>query len=175
MKIGKSRKPNRLRHFDYSANGWYFVTICTKDKEKYFGKIENNTMILNELGEMVREYWLVIPEHFPYVILDEFIIMPNHIHGIIVIEHNNYGVGNNDRCSLQRNRNMQLLPKIISQYKSSVTRDIRKQFNNYRFRWQKSFFDHIIRDETSLQNIRTYIRFNPLKWNTDTDNPKNTL
>jgi REP element-mobilizing transposase RayT len=75
----------RLKNYDYSQNGCYFVTICTKDKQKYFGNIENEKMVLNEIGEIVEKFWLEIPKHFPSVVLDEFVIMPNHVHGIIII------------------------------------------------------------------------------------------
>ena len=96
-------------------------------------------MRLNDIGQIVADCWRAIPEHFRNTALDEFVVMPNHLHGIIVIKGNNSlqsdgdGVGNNDRCSLRNARNMELLPKIISQYKSSVTRMVRKQWNNHRF------------------------------------------
>ena len=99
--------------------------------------------------------------------------MPNHIHAILMIENhisNNSFVEDNDRCPLQtkHNRNMELLPKIISQFKSSVTRTIRKQFCDYKFSWKPSHHDHIwIRDELALQKIREYIKSNPLRWDTD--------
>src|SRR5574344_829120 len=183
-----NRKPNRLKYFDYSNNGYYFLTICVKDKKNVFGNIGNEKMFLNDYGNIAEKFWVEIPNHFEYIKLDEFIIMPNHIHGILIIDipvgnrhacssnnenvgnnenngNNGNVVGNNDRCSLQyKKRNMELLPKIISQYKSSVTREIHKKFNNYDFVWQKSFYDHIIRSEISLNNIREYIRNNPLKW-----------
>ena len=89
--ILKNRKYNRLKNYDYSQNGYYFVTICVKDKIEYFGKIENNKMILNEIGKIANQCWLEIPKHFPDVKLDEHIIMPNHLHGIVVIENNPVG------------------------------------------------------------------------------------
>ncbi len=102
-----SRKINRLRDFDYSNSGYYFLTICTKNREEFFGRIENERMILNEFGIIANKYWLEIPIHFQNCLIDEFIIMPNHIHGILIV--NNY-VGNNDigdvgnrhACPLQR-------------------------------------------------------------------------
>lgn len=174
----KHRKLNRLNGYDYSRNGFYFVTICTKDREDFFGRIENDKMILNEYGKIAEKYWLEIPKHFSNCKLYEFVIMPNHVHGIVIIENdiivwNNDIVLNNDRCSIQGNRNMELLPKIISQYKSSVTREIRKQFDNFHFGWQKSFYDNIIRDAKSLNNIRQYIINNPLRWNLDKNNLQN--
>jgi len=80
------RKTNRLKDFDYSQNGFYFVTICTKNRKQYFGKINDGGMVLNDGGEAAEELWLGIPEHFQDVKLDEHVIMPNHVHGIIIID-----------------------------------------------------------------------------------------
>ena len=141
------------------------MTICTKKQVNYLGEIERGQITLSHIGKIVTDCWRAIPEHFPNAVLDEFVVMPNHIHGIVVI------VGNNDRCSLRKNRNMAALPKIISQYKSSTTRTIRKQFTNHPFGWQKSFYDHVIRDEQSLHDIREYIQHNPLNWESDEHHP----
>ncbi len=115
------RKRNRLPEYDYSQTGYYFVTICTKDKRNIFGKIINGEITLNKPGKIVDKYWKEIPKHFSFTEIDEYIIMPNHIHGIIIIDNEN-NVGDNHGCSLQTSRNMELLPRIISQYKSSATR-----------------------------------------------------
>jgi len=190
MEIIRNRKPKRLKEYDYSNAAYYFITICIKNREELLGKIEDEKMILNNYGIIANQFWLEIPNHFPYCLIDEFIIMPNHIHGILIIDnvnwnnhgcslHNNYNgtVGNNDRCSQltelnPKNRNMELIPRIISQFKSSVTREIRKLFDDYNFGWQKSFFDHIIRNDDSLMNIRHYIKYNPLNWHDDENNLK---
>jgi putative transposase len=82
--ILKQRKPNRLRKYDYSSSGWYFITICTQNRECLFGNIIENKMILNRCGLLIKKYWLEIPKHFINVELNEFQIMPNHIHGIII-------------------------------------------------------------------------------------------
>lgn len=87
-----NRKRNRLKDSDYSNDGYYFVTICTKNREEFFGKIENEKMILNEYGDIVEKCWFDLPKHYKNCVLDEFIIMPNHIHGIMIID--NYIVGN---------------------------------------------------------------------------------
>jgi len=78
-------KSARLSNYDYSQNGMYFVTICTKDKEYFFGEIKNGGMVLNDVGKMADKYWREIPVHFPFVKLDEFVVMPNHVHGIVEI------------------------------------------------------------------------------------------
>ncbi len=168
MHVLKSRKSNRLRHFNYSTNGWYFVTICVNNRENWFGEIKNGEMILNKYGRVVEVQWKGLSFHYKNCILDESIIMPNHIHGVIVI---NNGVGNGLKPFPTDKKYS--LSEIIRGFKTFSSKKINQIATNDIFRWQKSFFDHIIRDETSLQNIRTYIRFNPLKWNTDTDNPKN--
>src|SRR3989338_6303074 len=85
----KYRIPSsRLPNWDYSSNGYYFITICTKGRKQYFGEIINNVMCLSIIGEIAKKYWLEIPKHFPFVELDEFVVMPNHVHGIIVIREN---------------------------------------------------------------------------------------
>jgi hypothetical protein len=101
----------RLRNYDYGKNGAYFVTICTKDRQHFFGEIIHNKMILSEIGNLTNEYWYEIPEHFPFVKLGAFIAMPNHIHGIVIIDKNiycrdcncRYDCHGNGRCRHFRN------------------------------------------------------------------------
>jgi putative transposase len=84
----KFRIPStRLQTWDYSKNGSYFITICTQNREHYFGKIENGNMQLSEIGKLAEQYWIEIPNHFPYIELGNFVIMPNHIHGILIIDN----------------------------------------------------------------------------------------
>jgi len=162
------RKANRLKDYDYSRNGFYFVTICTKNRKEYFGEINDEKMVLNEYGEIAEKLWLEIPNHFEDVKLDEYIIMPNHVHGIIIIDSDEEPVGNRHACSLQEGRQYQKLPVVIGSYKSAVTREINQIHNE--FQWQKSFYDHIIRNDKSLHRIRKYIHYNPLKWEYDQEN-----
>jgi len=112
---------------------------------------------------------LGIPEHFEDVRLDEHIIMPNHIHGIVIIDSGEL-VGNRHACSLPKARQYQKLPVAIGSYKSAVSREINRIQNKLHFKWQKSFYDHIIRNDKSLYRIRRYIRYNPLKWEYDREN-----
>jgi REP element-mobilizing transposase RayT len=175
------------------------VTICVKNKREYFGNVNDYKMILNKCGQIARQCWLAIPEHFPQAILDEFIIMPNHVHGIIQIDNAGDNiVGNKNFCSLrcyQRPVQTALndknfcslhscshspqpwqtklsgsLSSIIRGFKIGVTKWFRHN-HNYDFQWQKSFYDHIIRKEQSLYNIRQYIRDNPLNWQLEKNNP----
>ena len=187
---GKYRiESTRLEEWDYSSGsgvaikregswgtafGYYFVTICTKNMECVLSRITDGKVVLTGIGNIAKRHWLEIPEHFKNVELNEFIIMPNHIHGIVIIN-------NVETChcmSLQKNSNVNKFSKpisgslamIINQYKSSVTRRCRK--NRYtNFTWQSRFYDHIIRNEKSLQKIREYIHNNPLKWDIDENNP----
>ena len=152
----KNRKPTRLREYDYSNGGWYFVTICTYKKINYFGRIKNGKKSLNNFAKFAENIWKQIPIHYPEAELDYFQIMPNHIHGIIII--NNVGKGH--ALSLHRRHT---LSNIIGSFKSAVTKSINE--NNYKnFKWQSSFYDRIIRNDYELYNIRKYIEQNPLKW-----------
>ena len=139
-------------------------------------------MILNKYGEIVKKCWLEIPKHFLYCQLDEFVIMPNHIHAVLIIEgyddsveksifpDNPNIVVNANLHSLQYDRTKMYLSKIVQGFKSSVTRILRREYNDYCFSWQKSFYDHVIRNEKALNNIRQYIIDNPMNWNKDEEN-----
>jgi putative transposase len=163
----KERKLTRLKGYDYSQSGYYFVTICTKDRKEFFGNVEEGRMHLSRCGEIAGDFWSEIPAHFEYVGIDEFSVMPNHVHGVLIIEENM--VGNAYMRSLQ-NRTKMSLSKIIQQYKASVTRKINSLESSLHFGWQKSFYDHIVRNEESLNNVRQYIMYNPLEWELDIEN-----
>ena len=160
----------RLKDYDYSQTGHYFVTICTKDKIPFFGETSGEGVALSVVGKLSRDYWQEIPEHFPFVSLDEFVIMPNHIHGIIVICRDNKHVGTCHGMSPPKT-NQFSQPKsgslsiIINHFKGAVTRKS-KQIG-LDFYWQSRFYEHIIRDEESLKKIREYIKLNPLRWEID--------
>lgn len=155
-----NRKRNRLSGFDYSTPGYYFITLCTHNHVQRLATIEDNHVHLEIEGEICKKVWQKLPEWFPCVELDEFIIMPNHIHGILVIK------------DLQETRS---LSTIMGTFKSAVSRRYTnwcKQHHaikNGPF-WQRSFHDHIIRNERALFAIRRYIRYNPQNWEKDPDN-----
>ncbi len=151
----------RLQNWDYGSNAAYFITICTHNREHFFGEIENNKMKLSEIGEMANKYWYEIPEHFPFVKLDAFIVMPNHIHGIIIIDKPVPPLPRKNKFGTQS----QNLASIIRGYKIGVTKNAKKI--NPLWQWQSRFYDHIIRNEKSFINIRNYIIENPLKWDND--------
>lgn len=127
-------------------------------------------MGLNKIGKLAKKYWQEIPQHFDNIELDEFIIMPNHVHGIIFIQPTH--VGDKYICPLppKPSRNQEMLPRIISNYKAVVTRYLNKSHPDIHFRWQRSFYDHIIRKKSELNNIREYIHYNPHKWHRDLEN-----
>lgn len=129
-------------------------------------------MVLNEYGKIVQKRWLWIQEQYEYVELDEFIIMPNHFHGILIIEYEIHKVGTGRDLSLQGKQKIKPLPQLIGAFKTTSSKMIH-QSGKPDFAWQRSFYDHIIRNEKSLNHIREYIRNNPLKWETDKNNPIN--
>jgi putative transposase len=160
----------RLKGYDYSSPGEYFLTIDTKGMVEWFGKVEKGEMIRNEIGEKVYQLWLTIPQHHENVMLDEFVVMPNHIHGILVLS----AIPRKDVArdvSTKDNANFMstISPKrgslstIIGSHKSAVTKWCHD--NSYDdFQWQPRFHDHIIRNERQLYAIREYIRDNPARW-----------
>lgn len=173
----------RLSHWDYGENAAYFVTICTAGKTCYFGHVAEGTMYLSALGRLAEKHWREIPEHFPFAILDGFIVMPNHLHGIINI---NKGRDAIDRVSntstnpkdainpvsttggITGKRNPMLhenLSRIVRWYKGRSTYGIRKIHAD--FAWQSRFHEHIIRNEQTYSKIADYIQTNPLKWQED--------
>lgn len=159
---------SRLQVWDYRTPGWYFVTICTNQKASVLGDISHSEPKLNTLGEIAKRFWVGIPNHFPNVGVDEYTIMPNHIHGILII----LTFPHNDQTTVSKNHSSHQLPKpkslstIIRSYKSAVTRWARS--NGFpSFAWQPRFYDHIIRDDEDLHRIRRYISENPSKWELD--------
>ena len=159
----KQRKPNRLRNYDYSQGGYYFVTICTQGRIEFFGTIQDGVIVLNENGVIAEKQWMWLGKQYSYVVLDSYTVMPNHFHGIIGIN-----AGNGRDRSLQ---GIKSLSELVGAFKTTSSKLIRISGDRH-FRWQKSFYDHIIRDESSLNRIREYIINNPKQWNTDVENTK---
>jgi putative transposase len=154
----------RLRDWDYSSAGWYFVTICTKNQKPYFGEVIDSAIHYSPLGVIVAEEWTRTRMFRPNVSLDEWVIMPNHLHGIIIIkdvETPRRGV-----CTGTSSWKSNSLGSIINQFKGVCTRRIRES-GITDFAWQSRYFDHVIRHEESLRKIRKYIRENPMKWALD--------
>jgi REP element-mobilizing transposase RayT len=168
-------KSARLSGYDYSQNGSYFVTICTKNREHFFGEIKNGKMNLSEMGEIISEEWENTEKIRKNVELGAWVIMPNHFHGILIIQNDDKTVETPRRGvstdKLQRNPNHKpewkpgCLGAIINQFKSVCTKKIRTFYPL--FGWQTRFHDHIIRSEKELNRISEYIMYNPEKWEDD--------
>lgn len=167
----KGRKKNRFSGYDYSRNGVYFVTICTRGQRYFFGKIEKGEMVLNELGKVVEKNWREIPKHFPSVSLGEFVVMPNHMHGIVILE-TEFFTGEDGRRHayiVEERKQDKKLFRIIGAFKSAVSKEIHAECGIVDFGWQKSFYDHVIRNENASNRISEYIRRNPAQWEIDKD------
>jgi len=165
----------RLRNWDYKSNGAYYVTICTKNRKDYFGNIVNGEMQLNKFGKIVNNQWIWLRENV-YVYLDEYVIMPNHFHGILFIDNSKQTVDAGHDLRLPSNMHIKnnrgkikSLSKLIGAFKMTSSKLIRLSGSN-NFRWQPRFYDHIIHDENNLNRIRKYIQNNPTKWWTDRSN-----
>lgn len=166
----------RLPHHDYSQPGAYFVTICVAERTCIFGEIYNGEMRLNQNGRVVSEQWSGLPTHYPFISLDEFVIMPNHVHGIIQINDINQpsvGAGFQPAHGADSTKPHHGLPEIIRGFKTYSARYINElQGTKGTPVWQRNFYEHVIRSETSLNAIRKYILENPLKWDEDPENTK---
>lgn len=175
-KIMFKRRSIRLKDYDYTQNGAYFVTICTFQRYEWFGEIRDDSMNLNRVGRIAQDCWLQISDHFPHVELDEFVVMPNHLHGILVIMHD---AGARHVVPLQSAAFAQpiagSLPTIIRSFKAAVTKQINRSHLPSERIWQRNYYEHIIRSETSLNAIRQYIQANPAQWESDEENPRRTL
>ncbi len=156
----KNRKKIRLPDYNYSSCGGYFVTICTKNKRYLFGDIIDGCIELSKIGIIIKDCWLNIPKHFEEVLLDEYVIMPNHIHGIIFI-HKGIQEDSGEKRSAQR------LFNLIGSFKSVCTKFVNKNISGNNFMWQKSFYEHVIRNDQDLYKIQEYIVNNPLQWEID--------
>lgn len=163
----------RLREWDYTNPWWYYITINTKDHVRWFGKIKDGKIVSNKLGDAVETFWKEIPVHYEDVELDYFVIMPNHIHGIIILNK-----GRDVACNVSTNEMAVISPKknslsvVVRGFKSAVTKYAHE--NGIRnFSWQSRFYDRIIRNEKELYNIRKYIVENPVHWQLKKNIPEN--
>ena len=194
-----NRHTIRLKNYDYSKAGLYFITICTQNRDCMFGEITDGKMELSRIGKMAEKSWLEIPQHFPQVVLHDFVIMPNHVHGIIeittdtvVVGAKNFSPENDTEHSPENNtehlpeNDTEHLPEndtehsyagaknfsplrgtartvgsIVRGFKIGVTKQI--GFSP----WQRNYYEHIIRNRESYENIANYIKNNPLNWKND--------
>lgn len=170
----------RLKDWDYSNPWWYYVIINSKEHKEYFGEVVKGEIKLNDLGKIVEEEWLKTKTIRKYVDLDYYVIMPNHLHGIIILNAINNIETRRDVARNVSTTNIfsEISPKanslstIIRSFKSAVTKRVKENgFTN--FAWQTRFYDRIIRNEKELYKIRRYIEQNPLKWEFEKNTPEN--
>ena len=181
------RRSIRLDGYDYSQDGWYSVTMCVQDRACMFGNIENDQMRLNEAGIMVRTWWRKVGGKFSSVQTDEYIIMPNHFHGIVNVKGQPHGVAPTNGATEQhydrsgQPRGVALtLGDIVNWFKTMTTNQYIRGVKQNRWSsfggklWQRNYYEHIIRNEDELNHVRQYIDENPLNWQTDEENPDAT-
>ena len=161
------KKKQRLLGFDYSTPGAYFVTICVQGMECRFGEVVDGSMALSEDGVTAQHCWLDLPNHYVNCRLDEFVIMPNHVHCIIHIVGNGLKPFPTDDNRSAKNHG---LPEIIRGFKTFSSRRINEIATEHSFRWQKSYYERVVRDENELHIIRQYINNNSLSWELDKNN-----
>ncbi|MBI9045159.1 MAG: hypothetical protein JEZ06_11785 [Anaerolineaceae bacterium] len=172
---------NRLKGWDYSSAGLYFVTICTQNRKSFFGTVENSIMKLSSIGRIAFEFWQKISQLQSHVELDEFVIMPNHLHGVLVLNemsssvetlHCNVSTTDVSKQMSKISPKKGSLGSIMRSYKSAVSKWAND--NGFEeFKWQARYYDQIVRDEKSLDTIRYYIVHNPMQWHLDKHNPLN--
>ncbi|MCK5685112.1 transposase [bacterium] len=167
------RTHNRLPNYDYSESNYYFITTCTENKTEWFGEIINDELKLNKYGEICLEHLQKLPYHFDCLEMDIFVIMPNHIHAIFII-NNLMREGHRPSPTYDNDpkKDNYSLADIMRGFKTFSANQINKtiKFEN-KFKWQRSFYDHIIRNDKELDKIRQYIQSNPAKWLEDKENP----
>ncbi|SEF46589.1 transposase [Nitrosomonas ureae] len=171
------RRSIRLQGYDYSQAGAYFITVCTHNRMPLFGEIVDGVMALNTAGQIVEKCWCAIPEHFPQVTLDGFVVMPNHVHGIITVGANNhlplhYLPLPFNETPTQLNKTPRPLQhrtigSMVRGFKIGVTRWFHAN-TNINLVWQRNYYEHIIRNEDAYLKIAEYIQTNPQRWETDT-------
>jgi len=168
------RRSIRLRGHDYASPGAYFVTICTQDRQCLFGDVVGGDMQLNDGGRVAEECWWAIPKHFPHAALDAFVVMPNHVHGVIMMT-DTVGAKNlsplHDADAATFRSPSMTIGSIVRGFKVGVTKWFRKRTDIYSI-WQRNYYEHIIRNEDELIQTRTYIAENPLKWELDENHPR---
>jgi putative transposase len=164
------RRSIRLKEYDYSQPGAYFVTVCTHNRECLFGKMINGIMMLTDPGKIVTACWNDMPSHYPQVELDAFVVMPNHIHGINILRHpDDVGAGLKPAPTLIRHG----LTEIVRAFKTFSARRVNVARNAPGTPlWQRNYYEHVIRGENDLNAVREYITNNPAGWDKDDENPE---
>jgi REP element-mobilizing transposase RayT len=154
----------RLPTFDYRLPGGYFVTICIRNRESLFGEVSRGAVHLTALGEIVKACWLGLPEHYPTLVLDEFMLMPDHVHGIIILQDQRAGL----RPAPTKDGHLMSLPslsEIVRAFKTFSSREMNRARGRFGIcNWQRGYYERIIRNLREADLIREYIAHNPLHW-----------
>ncbi len=167
------RRSIRLKEYDYSQSGAYFITICTQNRECILGGVVDGEIRVNEHGRIAVESWAWLSRQYGYVDIDEWVVMPNHLHGILIINDNCKGGSRTAPTETMRRKS---LGRLIGAFKTVSS----KQINQIRSTpghavWQRNYYEHIIRGEKEMNRIREYIIDNPAKWADDENNPENII
>jgi putative transposase len=158
-----TRKSNRLKGYNYAQNNKYFITVCVKNKRCYFGKVNDNKMLLNDYGRIVEKQWNWLKEQYPYVILHGYVVMPNHFHGILEIK---IPPNFNQEADIESHNKIKSISSLVGAFKTTSSKQLHNLgLNN--FQWHRSFYDRIIYNETSYYHISHYIKKNPSRWKYD--------
>ncbi|MGA2630174.1 MAG: transposase [Terriglobia bacterium] len=178
------RRSIRLRGWDYARPGLYFVTVCTQGKEHVFGAVADGEMRLNEYGRNVAACWEELPRHYPRIRVDGFIVMPNHVHGIIEILDVGAGLkpaptvrngiaGAGLKPAPTRGHSVSEIVRAFKTFSARGVNRLRRTAGKPL--WQRNYYEHIIRNELELAAIQEYIASNPVRWDTDPENPAATM
>ena len=172
------RRSIRLKDYDYSQAGAYYVTINVQNRECLFGEIVDYEMILNDAGKMIEAQWLALLERFPNIELDVYQVMPNHFHGVIVIVEHEFGAYTGPGAGIKpAPTHKPTLGDIVGAFKSITTHeyiqgvDTKNWQQFYKRLWQRNYYEHVVRGEADLNRIRDYIQSNPANWDEDEENP----
>ena len=179
--------PARAEWWDYANDGAYFITICTDNRQHFFGECKYHKMQLSTVGAIVQGFWYEIPKHFPFVELGAFVVMPNHVHGVLILDNTPCNTERHveiGQCPIStapefvpisqthaqkrfRNQGKNTVSSIVGSFKSVCTKHINLAYPDMAFGWQKLFWDNIIKDDEAFENITNYIINNPSNWEMD--------
>ncbi len=173
MNNSRHRRSIRRHGYDYAQDGIYFVTICIEKRLSLLGEFADEQLRLNKCGEMVETLWLALPSRFPRIALDEYVVMPNHFHGVVVFHAPTITNGATTKV-------VPTIGDVVGAWKSLTTNAYIQGVEDFGWPnfpkrlWQRNYYEHIIRSERDLDAIREYIRLNPTCWEKDAENPQHT-
>jgi putative transposase len=167
------RRTVRLAGYNYAAAGGYFITLVTHERQCLFGEIVDAEVRLNELGEIVQEEWLRSADIRPGILLEAFVVMPNHVHGVVIFSRDDSANDGNSRGKRQFRRDPRSVSSLVAGFKAATTTRINMlRQTPGQLVWQRNFYEHVIRNDADLERIREYIAGNPAKWQEDSENPQ---